>query len=77
MSADGFIQDILRNASALRAAGVLKLTLEGQGSVELAPHQPEEATSTTEDGEDDDGDPEHPAFNQKVKLRQYHQDKTS
>jgi hypothetical protein len=75
MSADSFIQDILRNASALRAAGVLRLTVDGC-SVELAPHQPEPDTSTDEDNEDDD--PEHPAFNQKVKLRQYHQDnKTS
>lgn len=75
MSADSFIQDILRNASALRAAGVLRLTVDGC-SVELAPHQPEEAVSNDEDSEDDN--PEHPAFNPTIRFRQYHQDnKTS
>lgn len=70
MNADDFIQSILRNAGSLRAAGVLRLQVDGC-SVDLAPHQPE-PDDKDEDEEDDDRDPEHPAFNPKVKLREYH-----
>ncbi len=67
MTADEFIQSVLRNAEALRAAGVLKLQVDGC-SVELSPHQPaaEPAAEPADEGE------EHPAFNPKVRLRQYH-----
>ncbi len=73
MSAEGFIRDVLRHAEALRAAGVLKLEVDGC-SVELAPHQP---AADPKQGDDEEDGQEHPAFNPKVKLRQYHRGEKS
>jgi hypothetical protein len=60
---------LLPYAEALRERGVLRFEVDGC-KAEFAPHQAS-PDQRDEEGEDD-GDPEHPAFNPKIKLREYH-----